>query len=65
MTNFCDVMFTPSFLPRILHIWVASWTAGSALVLSVSAWYILRDRHVELAKSCFRLALPFFASSRS
>ena len=28
MTDFWQVVFTPSFLPRILHVWVASWTAG-------------------------------------
>jgi cytochrome d ubiquinol oxidase subunit I len=61
MSSFVDVMFTPSFIPRLLHVWVASWMAGAALVLSVSAWYLLRGRHVDLAKSMFRLALPFFA----
>ena len=60
MTDFLDVMFTPSFIPRILHVFFAAWTAGAALVLSVSAWYVLRDKQAELAKSCFRLALPFF-----
>jgi cytochrome d ubiquinol oxidase subunit I len=35
--------------------------AGSALVLSVSAWYILRNRHIDLAKAGFRLAIPVFA----
>jgi cytochrome d ubiquinol oxidase subunit I len=61
MTDFLDVMFTPSFVPHILHIYVASWMAGSALVLSVSAWYLLHNRHVELAKSGLRLAMPAFA----
>jgi cytochrome bd ubiquinol oxidase subunit I len=61
MTNFLDVVFTPSFLSHILHVWAASWTAGAALVLSVSSYYILRNRHVELAKSAFKLAMPFFA----
>ena len=61
MTNFWDVVFTPSFPARIMHVWVASWTAGTALMLSVSAWYILRKRHLELAIANFRLALPFFA----
>jgi cytochrome bd ubiquinol oxidase subunit I len=60
MTSFWEVVFTPSFLPRILHVWVASWTAGSALVLSVSAWYLLKKRDLELAKSAFKVALPVF-----
>lgn len=61
MSSFVDVMFTPSFVPRLLHVFVASWTAGTAFVLSVSAYYLLRNRHVDLAKSMFRLALPLFA----
>lgn len=60
MTDFWQVIFTPSFLPHILHVFIASWTAGSALLLSVGAWYLLRDRHVDLAKATIRLALPFF-----
>jgi cytochrome d ubiquinol oxidase subunit I len=66
MTDFWDVVFTKSFIPRLMHVWVASWTVGAALMLSVSAWYILKKRHVELAKSNLRVALlPFilFATS--
>jgi cytochrome bd ubiquinol oxidase subunit I len=60
MTDFWQVVFTPSFIPRILHVFFASWTAGAALMASVSAWYILKKRHVELAKANFSLALPAF-----
>jgi cytochrome d ubiquinol oxidase subunit I len=60
MTSFLEVVFTPSFIERLLHTWGASWTVGSALILSVSAWYMLKKREVELAKSAFKVALPFF-----
>jgi cytochrome d ubiquinol oxidase subunit I len=60
MTSFRDVVFTPSFIPRLLHTWVASWMAGAALMLSVGAWYLLRNRHVELAKASIKVALPVF-----
>jgi cytochrome d ubiquinol oxidase subunit I len=60
MTSFLEVVFTPSFLQRITHVWFASWTAGAALMLSVSAWYLLKKRHVEVAKSNLKVALPFF-----
>ena len=60
MTSFADVVFTPSFMPRLLHVYVASWTVGAALMLSVSAWYLLKKRHLDLAMANFRLALPFF-----
>ncbi len=60
MTNFIDVVLTPSFIPRLLHVWAASWTVGAALMCSVSAWYILKKRHVELAKANMKAALPVF-----
>jgi len=60
MTTFLEVVFTPSFIQRLLHTLGASWTVGSALLLSVSAWYLLRKREVELAQANFKVALPFF-----
>jgi len=60
MTSFSEVVFSPSFLPRILHVWAASWTVGAALMCSVSAWYLLKNKHVELAKANLKVALPFF-----
>jgi cytochrome d ubiquinol oxidase subunit I len=61
MTQFVDVVFTPSFIPRLLHTWVASWMIGASLVLSVSAYYLLKNRHQEFAKKNFTMALWFFA----
>jgi cytochrome d ubiquinol oxidase subunit I len=60
MTSFADVVFTPSFIPHILHVIAASWLVGTSLVLSVGAFYLLRKRHVELAKTMIRVALPLF-----
>jgi cytochrome d ubiquinol oxidase subunit I len=61
MTDFADVVFTPTFVPRILHTLAASWMVGSALVMSVGAWYLLRRRHEDLARTMIRVALPIFA----
>jgi cytochrome d ubiquinol oxidase subunit I len=61
MTSFRDVVFTPSFIPRLLHTWVASWLVGSSLILSISAWYLLKGRHEDLAKAAFKVVLPIFA----
>jgi cytochrome d ubiquinol oxidase subunit I len=60
MTSFRDVVFTPSFIPRILHLLAASWMVGTSMVLSVGAYYLLRKRHVELARTMIRVALPLF-----
>jgi cytochrome d ubiquinol oxidase subunit I len=60
MTDFWQVINTPSFIPRLMHVSMASWEVGAALMLSVSSWYILRKRHLELAKSNLKVALPAF-----
>jgi cytochrome d ubiquinol oxidase subunit I len=60
MTSFQEVVFTPSFGPRFFHTLVASWMVGASLVLSVAAFYLLKKRHVELAKTMVRVALPVF-----
>jgi cytochrome d ubiquinol oxidase subunit I len=60
MTTFREVVFTPSFIPRLLHTWVASWMVGASFVLSVSAYYVLKGRHLETAKAAFKVALPVF-----
>jgi cytochrome bd ubiquinol oxidase subunit I len=61
MTDFWEVVFTPSFIPRILHVFFASWTAGAAFVASVGAWYLLRKpQFAQLGKACLAIALPFF-----
>jgi len=60
MTDFWEVVFTKSFIPRLMHVFMASWTVGAALMMSVSAWYLLKKRHVELAKSNLKVALPAF-----
>jgi len=60
MTSFAEVMFTPSFLSRIGHVLVGAWMVGSSLLLSVSAWYMLKKQHVEVAKKTFKIAIPVF-----
>jgi cytochrome d ubiquinol oxidase subunit I len=60
LTDFGQVAFTPSFLPRLLHTWVASWMVGAALVMSVSAYYVLRGRHLVLAKKNLSLGIWVF-----
>jgi len=60
MTSFKEVVFTPSFLVRLMHVWVASWMVGASLMLSVSAWYLLKKKHVDMAQAGFKVALPIF-----
>ncbi len=57
LTNFFEAVLNPSFLDRISHVYMGAWQAGAFLVLSVSAFYLLRNRHQEIAKASMKLAL--------
>lgn len=57
ITDFWAMVFNPSSIDRVAHVWVGSFLAGTFLVMSVSAWYILKNKHVESSKAAFRIAL--------
>ena len=57
ITDFWAMVFNPSSVERVLHVWVGSFLSGSFLVLSISAYYILRKKHLQFAKAAFKIAL--------
>src|ERR1041384_3006769 len=57
ITDFWAMVFNPSSVERILHVWLGAFLAGAFLVLSVNAFYIVRKRHLEIAKPAFKIAL--------
>ncbi|OGU75985.1 MAG: cytochrome D ubiquinol oxidase subunit I [Ignavibacteria bacterium RBG_16_34_14] len=64
ITDFWAMVFNPSSVDRLLHVLSGAWLAGAFLVISVSAFYILKKRHLDFAKSSLRIALllALFAS---
>ena len=57
ITDFWAMVFNPSSVDRILHVWVGAILAGAFLVLSVNAWYLLHRRHEEIARPSFKISL--------
>jgi cytochrome d ubiquinol oxidase subunit I len=57
ITDFWTMVFNPSSMDRLLHVILGCWQTGAALVLSVSAYYLLKKRHVEFAERSFKVAL--------
>jgi cytochrome d ubiquinol oxidase subunit I len=57
LTSFWDAVLNPSSLDRISHVYMGCWQAGAFLVLSVSAFYLLRNKHQDFAKASIKLAL--------
>lgn len=57
ITDFWAMVFNPSSVERLTHVWIGAFLAGAFLVLSVNAWYILKNKHLDLAKPSFKIAL--------
>ncbi|HMQ47797.1 MAG TPA: cytochrome ubiquinol oxidase subunit I [Saprospiraceae bacterium] len=57
ITDFWAMVFNPSSVDRLLHVWVGAFLAGAFLVLSVHAYYLLKNRHVALSQKAFKIAL--------
>jgi cytochrome d ubiquinol oxidase subunit I len=57
ITDFWAMVFNPSSVIRVTHTLVGALIVGAFLVLSVSAWYLLKGRHLEFARRSLWIAL--------
>ena len=62
IVSFWDVVFNPSSVDRLTHTLIGAFIMGAFFIMSISAWYVLRDKHVEFAKRSFTGALLLGAS---
>ncbi|MCB9987660.1 MAG: cytochrome ubiquinol oxidase subunit I [Rhodospirillales bacterium] len=66
MTDFWDIIFNPIAQAKFVHTVSAGYVTGAMFVLSISAWYLLKGRHLEIARRSFRIAAAFgFAAACS
>ncbi|UZE52203.1 cytochrome ubiquinol oxidase subunit I [Rhodopseudomonas sp. P2A-2r] len=57
--DFAAVLFNPTAQAKFVHTVSAGYVCGAAFVLGISAFYLLRGRHVQLAKRSFVIAAAF------
>ncbi|MCI0537482.1 MAG: cytochrome ubiquinol oxidase subunit I [Verrucomicrobiales bacterium] len=57
ITDFWAMVFNPSSMDRLFHTLCGAWQAGTFLVVSVSAWYLLKRKHEAFAKASMRVGL--------
>ena len=57
ITDFWAMVFNPSSVDRLTHVWLGAFLAGAFLVLSVHAYYLVKGRYVEISKKAFKIAL--------
>ena len=50
------IIFNPSFFVRFAHMLMAAYLSTAFVVAGVAAWYLLKDRFIDLAKPMMALA---------
>ena len=58
IVDFWAMVFNPSSVERLAHVWLGSFLAGGFLLLSIAAWYLLRKQHVDVARKAMAIGLP-------
>ena len=59
VTDFAAVIFNPVAQAKFVHTVSAGYVTGSVFVLAISAYYLLRGRHIDLAKRSMTVAASF------
>lgn len=59
VTDFFAVVFNPVAQAKFVHTVSAGYVVASIFVLGVSAWYLLKGRHIPLAKRSMTVAASF------
>ncbi len=57
IVDFWAMVFNPSSVDRLVHSVIGAWLAGAFLVISVSAYYLLKKQHIDFAKSSMKIGL--------
>jgi cytochrome d ubiquinol oxidase subunit I len=59
IVSFWSLLFNPSTIDRLTHVLIGAFIMGAFFIMSISAYYILKNRHLEFAKRSFTGALIF------
>ncbi|HHF7373153.1 cytochrome ubiquinol oxidase subunit I [Legionella bozemanae] len=63
VTDFVAVMFNPVAQAKFVHTISAGYVTGSIFVLSISAYFLLRNRNIQFAKRSITVAASFGLAS--
>lgn len=59
MVNFAEILFSPTAIYKFLHTISNGYVVASLFVIGISAWFILKGRHLEFAKRSILVAAVF------
>lgn len=63
VTSFWEVLFNPVAQAKFVHTVSAGYVTGSIFILSISAYYLLRNRNTEIARRSMIVASAFGLAS--
>ena len=55
--DFRAAILNPSTIDRLCHTVLACWMTGAFLVVAISAWWLLRGRHLEYARASLTIGI--------
>lgn len=55
--NWWDIVFNPSFIPRMLHMLLASYSTTCFVVAGVSSYFLLKGKHVQIGQKSLSFAM--------
>ncbi len=59
LASFSELIFSHDAQAKFVHTSIAGYVTGAIFVAGISAWYMLKGRHLELARRSFRMAVLF------
>lgn len=59
VTQFWEMVFNPSSIDRLCHVVLGCWLTGAFFVISVAAYYLIKQKHQKIAQSMMVIGLSF------
>ncbi|MBI2743261.1 MAG: cytochrome ubiquinol oxidase subunit I [Chlamydiales bacterium] len=57
VTNWWEMFLNPSNMSHITHVLLGCWMTGGLLVLSVSAYYLMKKQYIDFARKGMKVAI--------
>ncbi|RUR10529.1 cytochrome ubiquinol oxidase subunit I [Legionella septentrionalis] len=57
VADWWQIVFNPSFIPRLLHMLMASYTTTCFVLAGISSYFLLKIKYVEMGKKTLSLAM--------
>lgn len=61
LTNFWEAAINHSTIIRYIHVLIAGWITGAFFVAGISAWYVIKNQNLKLAKITLRISVIIIA----